>query len=105
MFRRRLEQVGVGREGTDRQPPVIELPDAREPRQATDIDERVGRAETKLEERQQALAAGQQLGARIGRDDLEGLLDGGRTLVGERCRDHASPPFAPCIARHTVCGV
>ena len=33
------------------------------------------------------------------------LVDRGGPLVLERCRDHAWPPFADCMARHTVCGV
>src|SRR4029453_7109206 len=64
-----------------------------------------GRAQAELEQRDEALATGQHLGPGVGADDREGLLDRGRTVVGERCRDHAWPPFEPCIARHTVCGV
>src|SRR4029077_20422932 len=78
---------------------------ALEPWQPSDVDQRLRRPDTELEEGQQALAAGQDLGARGRTYEAQGFLDGGRALVRECRRDHAWPPFASWMARHTVCGV
>ena len=72
----------------------------------TDVHELVGEGEPHLEERQQALSACEELDRTVtARQSAQRLIDRRRALVIERCRDHAWPPFAVCIARQTVCGV
>ena len=58
---RRLGELAVRGHGADRQPTVRQPADALELAQPADVDQPVGRPEPELEERQQALAAGQHL--------------------------------------------
>ena len=61
--------------------------------------------EPQLQERQEALAAGQDLADPSPPASASASSSVAGALVGERCRDHAWPPFADWIARHTVWGV
>ena len=67
-----------------------------------DVDERRRTGETQLEQRQEALAAGQDLGVGRAGEEAERLIEGRRPVVGECGRDHALAPFASCIARQTL---
>ena len=61
--------------------------------------------EAQLQQWQQALATGHDLGTRPRREHGEGVVELAGAVVVERGRDHAWPPFADCIARHTVWAV
>jgi hypothetical protein len=103
VHRRRLHELGVRRERADRDPAVGELANAAQLGQATDVDElgRLGQPEP--HQRQDALAAGDDLrrAARAGQVP-DRLLDGARADVVEFGGDHARAPFADCMARHTL---
>src|SRR4051812_40818330 len=103
---RRTDQLGVGRQGADGKTAAVQLANALQLGDPTDVHELVGEGEPHLEERQQTLSTGQKLDRTVtARQSAQRLIDGRRALVIERCRDHAWPPCAVCIARQTVCGV
>ena len=72
-LRRGDQQVGVGRQGADRDAPSSAVA-ALELGEPADVDERRVDGQAELQERQQALAAGQDLGASSA-DEPERLLD------------------------------
>jgi len=83
-----------------RRPVVLELVDP------ADVDERFRLGEPQLHERQQAHPARDDLrrAVRCG-ERFDGLVERGDPPIGERCRDHAWPPFADWIADQTFCEV
>jgi hypothetical protein len=101
-----LDELGVGHQRTDLVAAVGGRALRLELGQPADVDERVGARQAQLEERQQALAAGDDLrpAGHVGQGPQR-LVDRSRALVLECRRDHAWPPFAPWMARHTVCEV
>src|SRR5690349_19794549 len=101
--RRRLP-LGIGVQGPDRDAAVRRGPVALELAAPAEVDQLVGTRQAELEEPQEALATGQDLGITTG-DRLDRLVEARWTLILERRRDHAWPPFAPWIARHTVWAV
>src|SRR5947199_759741 len=70
------------------------LPDVFEAGDAADVHQVAGGAEPELEERQEALAAGEDLGVAalgaVAREERERLLQGLGCVVVERCWDHRS---------------
>ena len=65
----RVEDLGVRRERPDLQAAVGLRPDALELVEAADVHEGLGAREAQLHQRQQALAAGDDLGPAAGRRD------------------------------------
>jgi hypothetical protein len=98
--RRRRHRV-VRRGGADLDLAVL-LRDARQPRDAGDVDERGRLAEPQLHQRNQAVAAGQQLGGAIGRAQSgDRVVERRRARVVERSGNHAWPPW---MMRHSFSG-
>jgi hypothetical protein len=99
-----VEGLGVRRQGAHRIAAIGRRAMALQLRQAADVDEPGGAGEAQLHEGQQAHATGQHLGVTAG-EGSQGVLERGRAMVVERCRDHAWPPFADSIAPHTFWAV
>ncbi len=68
--------------------------------QAADVDERPGRSQSQLHQRQQAHPAREDLGVPTG-ERGERVVQRGRSPVCECRGDHAWPPFASWIADQT----
>ena len=96
--------LGVGRHRPDLRSAVLRVARADEAGDAPDVHEGGRPCEAQLHERQQALAAGDDLRAGLA-GGLRRLLDRAGSDVVECGRDHAWPPFAAWIADQTVCGV
>ena len=102
--RGRLERLGVRRQRAELEAAVRGRADALQLRQPADVDESLWLCEPELHERQEAHAAGQDLGLAVG-DRRQRIVEGRRPLVLECRRDHAWPPFADWIADHTLAEV
>src|SRR5438270_4917536 len=88
-------------------PPAAVLPlHAVQPRNATQVDQQRRGGEPQLHQRQQRVAAGQQLGlVAILVQHPDRLLERVRRFVIELGGDHWAPPFASWIAPQTRIGV
>ncbi len=98
----RGEHVGVTRERPDAYAVRGGL-DPGQVGQAVDVDQGGRCGEPHVEQRHQALPAGQDLRTRIGREGLQRVLEALRSDVGERCRLQVTPgrarPGVPASAR------
>ena len=101
---RRLEGLRVRRERPDLEAAVRRGAGALELGQAPDVDERAGRGQPQLHQRQQAHPARKDLGVPAG-EGREGVVERGRPPVLECRGDHAWPPFASWIADQTFSDV
>ena len=65
----------IARHGSDGEP-TVPLADVREVRNAIEVDQQVGPGQPEVQQRDQALAAGQELGLAVGRAKrLDGLVE------------------------------
>ena len=100
----RCGQFRVRRERADSQRSVADG-DAPQLRDAADVDDRGRHGEPELQQRNQAVTAGEQLRARIRRHQLLRLRERTGPVIVEVCGIHRQAPFCRCIARHTRSGV
>jgi hypothetical protein len=83
-----LVNLAVRRASTDAEL-VVGLNDAVETPDVAQVNEESGLGQAELEERYQAIAAGEELGLALAlREDLEGLIEIGGTHIVKLSRDH-----------------
>src|ERR671919_1727112 len=104
-----LEQLAVrhvvmARQRADRDPVTV-LPDVLQLADPRDVDQHRRSRQTQSHQWQQRMAAGEDFGVVVHRQQLDGAVDRIGALVLERGRDHAPPPFAARIARQTFSDV
>ena len=95
-------EVVVARERTDGDRVAV-LAHVREVGDAPDVDEQLGPRQAQPHEREERVAAGEELRLPAGAEELDRVVDGLGDLVVERCRDHFAPPS--WIARQTRSGL
>src|SRR5205823_11734769 len=86
-------QRRLARPASDAEHPALFL-DVLEARDLADVDEVTRLAEAELEERQEALAAREDLGVLVLREQRDRLRERGRCMVVEAGRDHGFPSLS-----------
>src|SRR6185295_15042083 len=89
--------------------PAVLLLDPGETWNPRDVDQNRRLAETQLHQRHEAVPAGDQLAAARCLQLRQRIVDRGGTLIVERRRDHATPPWpepcrGPLMMRHSFSG-
>jgi hypothetical protein len=95
-------EVVVARERADGDPIAL-LAHVGEVREPADVDEQLRPREAEFHEREERVAAGNQLRVVARAEELDRAFDGVGDLVVERGRDHRAPPSL--IARQTRSGL
>ncbi len=91
------DEVGVPRERADRDPVAV-VAHVAEVGEAADVDEQRRPREAEPQQRDQRVAAGEELRVLVAAEQLERLVDRAGAAVLERAGDHAPALAAACTA-------
>ena len=91
------DEVGVPRERADRDPVAL-VAHVAEVGEAADVDEQRRPREAEPQQRDQRVAAGEELRVLVAAEQLERLVDRAGAAVLERAGDHAPALAAACTA-------